>query len=276
MGDIFGSGEDEAPAISGPEQHIIDKQMEAAGLSMQSLRNQLGQLDVLNPELLRQLGFEGQFGEEGDLTGLTEDPRRADLRERGFLAEEGFRDKQMAALRGELDLDPRLSRLHREQRETLNERLRKQIGTGFGTSTAGIQALGDLTQRQAETEFGAARSDISLFQQLALAEQQANQARQASAFGGLATLNQLQGATAPGFTQASQAFGQAGLPYQQQRGQQSRLDIADIQARGAAQAGLFGALGSAATMGIMGGFGAFTPSQAEEAAGRWYDGEISD
>lgn len=61
------------------------------------------------------------------------------------------------ALRGEVETDPTLLRQFDEQETVLRERLRRQLGPGYETSTAGIQALQAFERQKAEAIAGYTR-----------------------------------------------------------------------------------------------------------------------
>lgn len=96
----------------------------------------------------------------------------ADLEEqaaaRGANAEvEGLlRQRTLAALKGELPVNPALMRELGTGEEELRASLFKQLGSGFETSTPGIQALAEFNQRKSEILEGARRGDLQLGEQL--------------------------------------------------------------------------------------------------------------
>lgn len=69
-------------------------------------------------------------------------------------------DRSIAALRGELPVDPALLRDLDEQEQKLRDQLRKQLGTGFETSTPGIEALSEFGNRRSEILERVRRGDI--------------------------------------------------------------------------------------------------------------------
>lgn len=78
-------------------------------------------------------------------------------------------ERQLAALRGELPVDPALERSLEEGELTLRDRLRAQLGPGFETSTPGIQTLAEFGKRGEELRFSARRAEMTLGEQLRLA-----------------------------------------------------------------------------------------------------------
>lgn len=83
-------------------------------------------------------------------------------------------ERTLKALRGELEVDPALERDIREQRETLQERLRQQLGAGFETSTPGTEALNRFEESATILRDQARRGQLTLSEQLSLARQGAD------------------------------------------------------------------------------------------------------
>lgn len=193
---------------------------------------------------LKPTGFK-----KGDITGFKQivDP----LAKKRSAIEKSLLDRQLAALRGELPVDPALHRSLEESGVNLQDMLRSQLGPGFSTSTPGIQALAEFEKRKLETLDAARRGDINLGETLGQSRQAGNQSL-IDAFFGRA------GGAVSGPQSLAASFGQAaGNPLaflQQQRQMQLQAMLANQQSQGAAGQGfgqLIGQLGSAA---ITGGF----------------------
>lgn len=165
-------------------QQMIRKAGEA------SLQGEVGTLQKQRDELFRQVE-----ASRGRITGFEELPdspevlREKQLKEalsqatldaftrerESFEAnreiEELTRARSLAALKGELPVNPGLlSQLGREK-TTLQETLRKQLGPGFETSTPGIQALAEFSQRESEVLEAARRGDVTLGEQLRMGQE---------------------------------------------------------------------------------------------------------
>ena len=252
------------PGPSEEELELRREQTELLRLQRAQLETVLDQQDLLKPILFEELGIEQQFDAEGNVTGFTrkDDPQQA-LRDE---IETGFLERTRAALRGELPVNPALHRELDQGEVTLREVLRKQLGTGFETSSAGIEALARARQSKTELLEGARRGDLTMAEQLGLARE--GNARQQSQFFMQNALGTAQ-ANVPissGFGEVASGFGQAGSAFSNDRSMQLQASInqAQINAQLAGQrsstlSALFGAAGQG--LGIAAGMGAFKSSR---------------
>lgn len=86
-------------------------------------------------------------------------------------------EKTLAGLRGELPVDPALERDITTQQQTLHDRLRAQFGSGYESSSAGIEALQKFGEGANVLRDQARRGEITLAEQLSLARQGADYAQ---------------------------------------------------------------------------------------------------
>ncbi|MFQ5915797.1 MAG: hypothetical protein ACE5JS_21700 [Nitrospinota bacterium] len=147
-------------------EDIFNVQTDIAREQLRILQEQLPEQEALREEQLRRIAEEErEFG-----------PLRRDI-ERGFL------ERSQAALRGELPVNPALLRGLEKSEEELRERLRRQLGPGFETSTPGIEALAEFGERRESLLEGARRADLTLAEQFGLARDASDFARFNPAFG---------------------------------------------------------------------------------------------
>jgi Chaperone of endosialidase len=156
------------------QEQVAAQKEQAAALTEQRdiVRQQAKVQGLLAPVLYKQAGLTPQFDEQGNITGFTENPQAADpnatLRQQ---IETGVLERQNAALKGELPVDPALQSQYAQQEATLRESLLKQFGAGYETGTGGGEALRNF-QTQRDTVFDAARrGDITALGQLSLQQQ---------------------------------------------------------------------------------------------------------
>ena len=246
---IFGGGGGGGTTVNVPgptaeETELTRTQTEILNEQLGITRDQLEQADILNPLLFAQLGIDAEFDPEGKLLSVTEDPQAQATRDLRSEIESESLTRELAALRGEGEIDPSLTRSFEEGEETLRESLLKQLGPGCETSTPGIEALANFQQRKTETEFGARRGDLSLFEQLALSSQAGRQGQGTDTLNKLLGISGIQTGNVGQLGQIAQGFGGIGASLQGDRAMRNQANIASIGARGEARAGLFGGIGA--------------------------------
>jgi hypothetical protein len=128
---------------------------------------------LLQPFQFKAMGVTPQYDEAGKITGFIEstDPLDVQGREIARLQQE----RSLAALRGELPVDPALYQELGQQQELIEETLRRQLGPGYTTSTPGSETLMDFAQRRSMVLDAARRGDLTLAEQLSLARGSSNQ-----------------------------------------------------------------------------------------------------
>ena len=123
--------------------------------STNTAQNMLAQLSL--GQLMQQYGQQRQQGQITDLLGK----------------------RTLAALKGELPVNPALLHDLATQEQTLKETLRSNLGPGWATSSPGIEAMASFDRTRNETLESARRGDIALGEQLGSGE------RATTAAGGL-------------------------------------------------------------------------------------------
>jgi hypothetical protein len=213
-----------APGPSPEELAVQREQLELLRSQRDILSRQLREQQLIAPILFQQAGVTPKFNEQGEIIGFDEDPTMRQIRE-------GLQGRTLAALKGELPVDPILERELGTQEQTLRESLRRQLGTGFETSTPGIEAL----QKFREGRFGileaSRRGELSLGESLGLARQQGQQEALMRALQPNFAISQAFGGAAQGFGQALQPFQfgrQAQLQARMATGQLSQQQLASI------------------------------------------------
>ena len=279
--------------VPGPSQGELALQEEQAQLLRQQremIQTQLDMQQLMQPILLEQAGLEPII-EDGEIVGFDRivDPQQeqldqlqqqffeqalAELQGEGDPEQAEIRqlleERSLAALRGELPVDPGLERELSDQERELRERLRRQLGDGFETSTPGIQALSEFETRKQQLLEGARRGDLTLAEQLGLARQSSQQATIGDLFSLGTGAEQLgQSSTAALLSQAAgvsgladpsalgalaSGFGQALVPFQQQRAMQFNANAANAANQANTIGALFGGVGNLAGQAL------FTPN----------------
>jgi hypothetical protein len=131
----------------------------------------------LQPLLYEASGVRPIYDESGKITSfaLTEEAQARKDYENQLL------DHQRKALARELPVDPTLERALTEGEQQLRAQLQAQLGTGYETSTPGIQALEAYRQRAAEARATVAHGQLTSGQQLLQTQTAMNQEQMARA-----------------------------------------------------------------------------------------------
>ena len=207
------------------------------------IAQQQEQNKILLPFLAEQEGFDVTLDDNGTITGITrrDDPSRDRQDEIQRLLEE----RSLAALRGDLPVDPALEESLASEEEDVRNRLLQQLGTGYETSSAGIETLGDFF-RNAETLREGARTG-----QLTLAEQLGLTRGQQSIFGRQSSQDVLRTsavgdplAFTGAYGQVARGYGAAQAPFIQNRQMQFQASVANNQSRNALIGAGIGAVGA--------------------------------
>ena len=189
---ITGQPKVQFPGAS-PEEAALQREHAALLREQRALlQRQLREQDLLAGFALEEAGFRARRDERGNLVGFEPIPEAelspAKLEERQI--EQLFRQRSLAALRGELPVSPALTRSLTEDRQNLEARLRRELGPGFATSTPGIQALAEQELRGNELLESARRGDLTLAEQLGQARSAANLATAGGNIGELFGISQ--------------------------------------------------------------------------------------
>lgn len=166
-----------SPKFPKPTKEEKNLQREQTSLLRQQgdmIQEQLRRQDLLAPILFKQAGLEPQFNEQGQVIGFTEMAENDTLKDLRLDIEKRFLERTQAALKGELPVDPGLLRELDEGGARLEESLMKQLGSGFATSTPGIQAMAEFNKRRSEILDAARRGDLTLAEQLGQARSATN------------------------------------------------------------------------------------------------------
>lgn len=226
---------DVKPAVPSTEERSL-QQAQAELLQQQRdlLAGQIERQAALEPLLYEQMGLKPVYV-DGKITGFekAQTPAQAQDEQISNL----FRERTLASLKGELPIDPGLTRQLGESEKTLRDTLRKQLGPGYETSTPGIEALANFNQRKNEAISAAQRGDLSLSQQLGIQQQQASAGGTTSSLQQLIASGNFQQPSGDPFASASTLA--AGL-----RGERMTRDQMDAQAAQANAQG-WGSVGGA-------------------------------
>lgn len=207
------------------------------------IEQQQEQNKVLLPFLAEQEGFQVTLGEDGTITGITKAPN--ELEDQNNEIQRLLNEKSLAALRGELPVDPALEGALKDQEQQIRDRLLQQFGPGYDTSSAGIETLGDFFSNAESLRYAARTGELTLAEQLGLTRQQQDIFAKGTAQDSLRTASVADPlAFAGAYGQVARGFGQAQVPFIQQRQAQLSAAIANQNGRNQLIGAGIGAVGS--------------------------------
>ena len=159
------------PGPSAEERDLQKQQAALLGLQRTSIEKALRREELLDPILLKAAGLKPVTDAQGNVTGYEElpDPNAEKRKELESL----YLERATAAAKGELPVNPGLLRDLTKSEETLRERMRKNLGPGWETSTPGIEALQGFEESKNITLDAARRGDLTTFEQLSLGRENA-------------------------------------------------------------------------------------------------------
>tara|TARA_Y100000310_G_scaffold231529_2_gene234128 strand:+ start:10425 stop:11297 length:873 start_codon:yes stop_codon:yes gene_type:complete len=262
----LGGGDVNVPGPSSEERALQAEQTELLRDQRDILNEQVRQQNLLAPFLFSESGVQPIFNEIDPETGELQDP----LLDKGDIIafepiddpldplrgdiERQFLERTNLALKGELPTSPALERELAEGEQQTRERLLKQLGPGFETSTPGIEGLDTFFRTAEELREGARRGDLTLAEQLGLAREQQNQSRIDALIGRLTGVANVNTGNVQGGLGLASGFGDVVGQFQQNRALELQGNIASVQARSSTLGALFGAIGSGLGLAAGGGF----------------------
>lgn len=249
----MGPPEIEAPKPSRAENKLRDKQADLLKLQTQIVKKGFKQQQQLIPFMAKQAGYKIQFDKKGNIKGVKKKPELKALDKQDAEIRKLLNERSLAALKGELPVDPVLERELESHEETLRQRLRGQFGAGYETSTPGIQTLDEFFRSAEGLRYNARRGELTLAEQLGLARRESDASETTSALNILraGTIGDpLNFASAAGVNAAG--YGAAQQPYQFDRSMQFSANVQNAQN----QMSFMGGLGSLAGT----AFGAIFPA----------------
>lgn len=238
----MGAPKVKVPGPSPEERDLQRQQAEMLKLQRSIIEQQQSQNKVLLPFLAEREGFDVTVDANGNITGISE--RADDIRATNKEIEQLQGQRTLAALKGELPVDPGLERDLAAQRAQLTSTLTQQFGPGGLTSTPAQEALQRFNESENILREGARTQQLTLAEQLGIARQQENIFSKQSSQDVL--LNQATGlplTLAGAFGQTARGFGAAQQPFIQQRQMQLQASIANAQSQTSLLGAGIGAIG---------------------------------
>ena len=246
------STEVKTPKPSKAEKKLKKEQQKLLKQQKQIVKKTQKQQEALLPFFAAQAGLEIELNKKGNIKSITEKPETAALNAQDQEIQRLLNERSLAALKGELPVDPVLERELEKQEQTLRERLQGQFGAGYETSSPAIETLDEFFRSAEGLRYNARRGELTLAEQLGLAR------RESEASQDTTLMNMLRGSAigdplsfANAFGSIASGYAQAQQPYQFDRSMQFQANLQNAQN----QMAMLGGLGNLA--GTM--FGAVFP-----------------
>lgn len=224
----MGSTTVSVPGPSAEERSLQAQQAALLKQQSQIIAGQQEQQQVLLPFFAQQAGIQLQYDNNGKITGASKINDPLELQSKEIQGK--LNQRTLDALAGNLPVDPALERDLATKEQTLRERLQAQYGPGYESSTPAIQTLDQFFQSSESLRYGARTGQLTLAEQLGLARTESNMATEAqnlNIFRGFGVSDPLSIASATGSN--AQGYGQAQVPFIQQRQMQLQASMANSQ-----------------------------------------------
>lgn len=240
------------PGPSEEELALLREQTEILGTQRDIIQEQFRVQNLLSPFLFEEAGVRPILDDEGQITGFenVDDPNDEISKE----IERGFLERTQAALRGELPVNPALLNDLQDTEDQLTERLLRDLGPGFRTSTPGIESLAEFSESKLELLDAARRGDLTLAEQLGLARGQQQDLKVSDLLARSTGVASLPLQSAAAFQGNAAGFDSPISQFRRHRELQTQAALTAAQAnasRGGGGSGIFGALAG----GLAGGAG---------------------
>lgn len=149
------------PTATKEERALMAKQL--AMLEASEAREKMWE-----PILMQNMGY--KYDESGNLIPMSQEEKLAAMsaaERQAYDIASLASDRELKALRGELPVDPATERELGTEEARLRQSMFNQLGGGWETSTAGIQALGEQQQRAAAIRDAVRRGEMTTSESLA-------------------------------------------------------------------------------------------------------------
>src|SRR5262245_14329 len=233
------------PPPSQEERDLQRNQAELLALQRQVVEEQRAQNRILLPFLAAQEGFDVVLDGNGIIQTITQRPEETARRAQSAEIERLLGERSLQALRGELPVDPALEKDLEVQETELRNQLLSQFGPGYETDTPGIQAIEEFRRSAEILRAGARTGQLTLAEQLGITREQQEQFRRHSSQDVLRTsaVGDPLGFGAA-FGQVAKGFGQAQIPFLQDRQMRTNASIANAGIAGSIIGAGVGAIGA--------------------------------
>lgn len=145
-GQVFAQQQAQQPLLQAEREAQLALIRQQTSTATEMLRRQ----NLLEPAALAQQGFQQILDASGNIIGYQPTADKLASTQQSNQIATLMRTRTLAALNGELPVDPALERAIATNRRTLQGTLEHNLGTGYATSSPGIEALADFDKRSEE------------------------------------------------------------------------------------------------------------------------------
>ena len=218
------------PGRSEEERQLTQQQIELSKEQIRLAREQEAEYKALQPYLYEDYGLT-----VNPITGkLERTPEAQGLRAQSAEITRLQQERSLKALKGQLEVSPTLEREIEGGANALRERLVRQLGPGWETSTPGIQAMREFEAQAEALREAELRDQLTTAESLALARQGTQAGLTQSKYAGVQAPRELLGAN---YMRAGQSTKEAIAPFAEDRALALRTSMANAQSSAADRAG---------------------------------------
>lgn len=211
----------QVPQPSAAETALQESQADLLKQQKEMIEEQRAQQKILLPFLAEQEGFDVEMNDNGTIKSIKKKLNPDDAKRKEL--EGMYLDRSLKAMKGELPLDPALEDSLKTGEQQLREKLQSQFGPGYETSSPAIETLGQFMRSSEILREGARTGQLTLSEQLGITREQQDQFSRGSSTDALR--NTAIGdpmSFAGAFGQTARGYGQAQVPFLQQRQMQTQ------------------------------------------------------
>jgi hypothetical protein len=236
------------PGPSAAEQAAQAAQASVMQQQLAIMQQQQQESRVLGQLQYEQQGYTPTYNEKGVLTGLTQSDQMKQQRAMQDQITGEYQKRSLAALHGELPVDPGLMIDLQRQERAQQQTLAQQFGQGGQGSTGAMQASDMFAARKNAILEGARRGDLTLSEQLGASSQMQQTALMQRGLQGSMVAPNLQSMMLQNYGAPAQTAGTIAGQGLQNRQMGLQANMFNAQNKSSTLGGLIGAAG-----GVMGG-----------------------
>ena len=240
----------QAPQPTYQEMNLQQQQANALKQQQALIQQSTATQNLLAPYLYQSMGLTPSYGPKGNITGFTQNPQIAGLQSQQYTLQSELLDREQAALKGQIPVDPGLITQLDQSEAQLHNELRSNLGPGYETSTSGSTALNQWQTYRSNILEAARRGDLTMAEQLSLGMQGGAQSQSQFLTQGSSGIAAMPAQYGGMFGQAAQGYNAPLQLMQNDRQLQMQASMFNAQQSAGALGALGGGLGQLAGIGL--------------------------